>query len=154
MWVKSEGISAEGGSAYGRHHGDTEARSRGCVNPEARCALGIHATIDIWRRKRDQDKGDVKWAQKSSGSVIRNSSPSPLKTVLSNLRFPDLWQALSMWDLEISDLITPLLRFFPLCLRVSVVKILVCRAADRSACGGKKTLGICWYKKDQGRKGQ
>jgi len=60
MWVKSEGISAEGGSAYGRHHGDTEARSRGCVNPEARCALGIHATIDIWRRKRDQDKGDVK----------------------------------------------------------------------------------------------
>ena len=57
-----------------------------------------------------------------------------------------------MWDLEISDLITPLLRFFPLCLRVSVVKILVCRAADRSACGGKKRLEYVDTKKTRGEK--
>jgi len=46
MWVKSERI----------HHGDTEARSRGCMNPERASRLGIHATVGVSSKRRRKTK--------------------------------------------------------------------------------------------------
>ena len=63
---------------------------------------------------------------KAKGLMLEFSFPSNLQTILSNLRLPNPSMDLESIDSAISDLIKP--RFFvfsPLCLRVSVVNLIL-----------------------------